>query len=89
MRATTQSATVMAAVAAPALEPKTPDTLHGYSGGTGRVAWLQTSDVSKIEATLAVALGPRAGPDRPGHRSAGVADLRHNPLGGDQRATWD
>ena len=88
MRATTQSATVMAAVAAPALEPKTPDTLHGYSGGTGRVARLQISDLGKIEVTL-IALGPRAGLDRPGHRSAGVADLRHNPLGGDQRATWD
>ena len=88
MRATTQSATVMAAVAAPALEPKTPDTLHGYSGGTGRVAWLQISDVSKIEVTL-IALGPRAGLDRPGHRSAGIAGLRHDSLGGDQRATWD
>ena len=89
MRATTQSATVMAAVAAPALEPKTPDTLHGYSGGTGRVAWLQISDVSKIEVTLAVALGPRAGPDRPGHRSAGIAGLRHDSLGGDQREISD
>ena len=88
MRATTQSATVMAAVAAPALEPKTPDTLHGYSGGTGRVARLQISDVGKIEVTL-IALGPRAGLDRPGHRSAGIAGLRHDSLGGDQREISD
>jgi hypothetical protein len=89
MRTTLRSVAVMAAVVAPAWRQKRSTRCMATTRAPGRVARLQISDVDEIEVTLAVALGPRAGRDRSGHRSAGMTGLSRDPLGEDQQVTCD